>query len=36
MPFQFATLCQETTLYDAWNIVKEKGAMGGIDEMNIT
>jgi hypothetical protein len=31
MPTQFAILCQETSLYNAWNIVKEKGAMGGID-----
>ena len=31
MPTQFNILCQETTLYNAWNIVKEKGAMGGID-----
>lgn len=27
MPTQFAILCQETSLYNAWNIVKEKGAM---------
>ena len=35
MSSQFATLCQETTLYNAWNIVKEKGAMGGIDGVTI-
>lgn len=35
MPTQFAILCQETTLYNAWNIVKEKGAAGGIDGMTI-
>lgn len=35
MPTQFATLCQETTLYNAWNIVKEKGAVGGIDGVSI-
>ena len=35
MPTQFATLCQETTLYNAWNVVKEKGAAGGIDGITI-
>lgn len=35
MPTQFTTLCQETTLYNAWNIVKEKGAAGGIDGVTI-
>ena len=35
MPTQFAILCQETTLYNAWNIVKEKGSAGGIDGMTI-
>ena len=35
MPTQFNILCQETTLYNAWNIVKEKGAMGGIDGVTI-
>ena len=35
MPTQFAILCQETSLYNAWNIVKEKGAMGGIDGVTI-
>ena len=35
MPTQFATLCQETTLYNAWNIVREKGAAGGIDGVSI-
>ena len=35
MPSQFNLLCQETSLYNAWNIVKEKGAMGGIDGVTI-
>lgn len=35
MPTQFNILCQETTLYNAWNIVKEKGAVGGIDGVTI-
>lgn len=35
MPTQFNILCQEISLYNAWNIVKEKGAMGGIDGMTI-
>ena len=35
MPTQFNILCQETSLYNAWNIVKEKGAMGGIDGVTI-
>lgn len=35
MPTQFAILCQETSLYNAWNIVKEKGAAGGIDGVTI-
>lgn len=35
MPSQFNILCQETSLYNAWNIVKEKGAMGGIDGVTI-
>lgn len=35
MPSQFDTLCEETTLYNAWSIVKEKGAMGGIDGVTI-
>jgi hypothetical protein len=28
-------LCSETSLYNAWSIVKEKGAAGGIDGMTI-
>ena len=32
---QFNTLCQESTLYDAWNTVKSKGSAGGIDGMTI-
>lgn len=35
MSTQFNILCQETSLYNAWNIVKEKGAMGGIDGVTI-
>lgn len=35
MPTQFATLCQETILSNAWNIVREKAAAGGIDGVNI-
>lgn len=35
MHTQFATLCQENSLYNAWNIVKEKGAAGGIDGVTI-
>jgi hypothetical protein len=31
MAKQIDILCQEISLYNAWNIVKEKGAMGGID-----
>lgn len=35
MPTQFNTLCQESTLYDAWNTVKSKGSAGGIDGVTI-
>ena len=35
MSTQFNTLCQETTLYDAWSMVKLKGAAGGIDGITI-
>lgn len=35
MPTQFNTLCQETTLYEAWNTVKSKGSAGGIDGVTI-
>ena len=35
MPTQFNILCQETTLYDAWNTVKSKGSVGGIDGLTI-
>ena len=35
MPNQFNTLCLETSLYNAWNIVKEKESMGGIDGVTI-
>lgn len=32
---QFAKLCQEATLYKAWNEVKSKGSAGGIDGVSI-
>jgi group II intron reverse transcriptase/maturase/CRISPR-associated endonuclease Cas1 len=35
MPTQFNTLCQETTLYEAWNAVKSKGSAGGVDGVTI-
>ena len=35
MPKQMDILCSETSRYNAWNIVKEKGAAGGIDGMTI-
>jgi len=35
MPTQFNILCQETTLYNAWNTVKSKGSLGGIDGLTI-
>lgn len=35
MPTQFNTLCQESTLYEAWNTVKSKGSAGGIDGVTI-
>ena len=35
MPTQFNTLCQEATLYEAWNNVKSKGSAGGIDGVTI-
>jgi len=35
MPTQFNTLCQESSLYNAWNVVKEKGSHGGIDRVTI-
>lgn len=35
MSTQFNTLCQESTLYDAWNTVKSKGSAGGIDGVTI-
>ena len=28
MPIQFHTLCQEVSLYDAWNTIKAKGSSG--------
>jgi hypothetical protein len=31
MAKQIDILCSEITLYNAWNIVKEKGAAGGIE-----
>lgn len=35
MAKQIDILCSEITLYNAWNIVKEKGAAGGIDGVTI-
>jgi retron-type reverse transcriptase len=35
MARQIDILCSETTLYNAWNVVKEKGAAGGIDGITI-
>lgn len=35
MPIQFNTLCQESTLYEAWNTVKSKGSAGGVDGMTL-
>ena len=35
MPTQFNTLCQEATLYEAWNYVKSKGSAGGVDGVTI-
>ena len=31
MAKQIDILCSESSLYNAWNIVKAKGAAGGID-----
>ena len=31
MPSTFNTLCDEATLYAAWNQIRTKGASGGID-----
>ena len=35
MVTQFNILCQEATLYDAWNTVKSKGSAGGVDGVTI-
>jgi FAD synthase len=35
MARQIDILCSETTLYNAWNVVREKGAAGGIDGITI-
>jgi len=35
MPKQIDILCSEITLYNAWSVVKEKGAAGGIDGVTI-
>lgn len=35
MSSQFNTLCQEATLYEAWNNVKSKGSAGGVDGVTI-
>ena len=36
MAKQIDILCNEQTLYNAWNVVKAKGAAGGIDGVFIT
>lgn len=35
MPAQLNMLCQIPRLYLAWNMVKAKGSVGGIDGMTI-
>ncbi len=35
MSYQFHCLCQESHLFYAWNIVKAKGSVGGIDGVTI-
>lgn len=35
MPLMRDTLCQEATLYAAWNHIRSKGAAGGIDGVSI-
>ena len=35
MPTQFNTLCNESTLYAAWNSVRSKGAAGGVDGVTV-
>ncbi len=35
MSIQFNILSQESTLYEAWNIVKSKGSAGGVDGVTI-
>ena len=35
MAKQIDILCSENTLYNAWIVVKEKGAAGGIDGVTI-
>lgn len=35
MSSQFDTLCQESRLHLAWNIVKARGAAGGIDGVTL-
>jgi len=35
MAKQIDILCSESSLYNAWNIVKAKGAAGGIDGVSI-
>ena len=36
MAKQIDILCNEQTLYNAWNVVKAKGSAGGIDGVSIT
>ena len=35
MQNQFANLCQPAMLFAAWNVVKAKGAAGGVDGVTI-
>ena len=36
MQNQFANLCQPATLFAAWNVVKAKGAAGGVDGVTLS
>ena len=35
MPSAYSTLCDESTLYAAWNHIRTKGASGGIDGVTV-
>ncbi|MBR4198632.1 MAG: hypothetical protein IKQ94_07665 [Bacteroidales bacterium] len=35
MPSLFSILCNEATLYAAWNLIHSKGSAGGIDGIGI-